>query len=231
MIKLELHPDVDAIIFGDAEETPAGIVMPCQTHTCNVAMTRGRVGETFPDTDALVTGREELMIGVRTADCVPLLLYASDIREVAAVHAGWRGTLGGIAANTVEMLKEHGASAENIYALFGPAICGACYEVSLELAADFAAAGLERCIVRNDEAGNTMERPHLDLVSANIRRLRQSGVPAENIRCSGYCTLHSRDDEGNPLFHSWRRTPGTTRRIVSAVRLRAMAGKAQNQGL
>lgn len=226
MITLELHPDVEAYVFGDVEEAPAGIVMPCQTHTCNVAEAEGRGGEAFPDTDALVTRREGLMIGVRTADCVPLLLYATDIREVAAVHAGWRGTLGGIAANTVAMLKEHGACADNIYAVFGPAVCGACYEVSPELAADFAETGLESCVVRHDKAGNLLSRPHLDLVSANISRLRQSGVPADNIRRSGYCTLHSCDEAGHPLFHSWRRTPGTPGRIVTAVRLRT-----QGQGL
>lgn len=70
------------------------LLMPRQTHTVNVAVAENPEEE-FPDTDALVTFKRGLMIGVRTADCVPIVIWSPDAEGVAAVHAGWKGTLEG----------------------------------------------------------------------------------------------------------------------------------------
>ena len=74
-----------------------------------------------------------LPIGVRTADCVPVILYAEDIKAVAAVHAGWKGTLGGIVDVVVDRLADMGSDPRNIHATFGISICGNCYEVDNDL--------------------------------------------------------------------------------------------------
>lgn len=103
-----------------------------------------------------------MAIGVKTADCVPVLVFAPDIRAVAAIHAGWKGSLGGIVSRTMEMLADAGADMELIKAAMGPCISGRNYEVSQELAETFATAGFSDCIL----GGN-----HLDLPAVNRKRL------------------------------------------------------------
>ena len=87
---------------------PCNIVLPKQTHSLNVAIVSDG-NEILEDTDAIITGTPGLSIGVRTADCVPVILYAEDIKAVAAVHAGWKGTLGGIVDVVVDRLADMGS--------------------------------------------------------------------------------------------------------------------------
>jgi YfiH family protein len=229
--------------------------------------------ESLADTDAIVTRRCDITIGVRTADCVPIILYAPDIRAVAAVHAGWRGTLGGIVDNTVALLRTLGADTARIQAIFGPSICGNCYEVDNALADRFRAANLpvvERTEAREQRQENREQRqenreqsgeavdyckPHLNLQEVNRQRMLRLGIPAANITPSPFCTRHSvaapsqpiglqcsrLSQSSNPsvlpspfsllpsqpsslpapapLFPSWRRSPGITDRLITAVRL------------
>jgi hypothetical protein len=188
--------------------------------------------ESLADTDAIVTRRCDITIGVRTADCVPIILYAPDIRAVAAVHAGWRGTLGGIVDNTVALLRTLGADTARIQAIFGPSICGNCYEVDNALADRFRAANLpvvERTEAREQRQENREQsgaavdycKPHLNLQEVNRQRMLRLGIPAANIIPSPFCTRHSvAKNLAAPMFPSWRRTPGITERLITAVRLR-----------
>lgn len=200
------------LFIPDVEGTPLpeALLLPTQTHTANVVVTDCR--EEFPDTDGLITLNPALMPGVRTADCVPITLYAPDIRAVAAVHAGWRGTVNCIAAVAVEKLKALGADPAGIRVWFGPSICRDCYEVSPELAADFANAGFGNAVI-DCGAGR---RPHLDLQEANIMALRRAGVCEANISRSRLCTCHGRE----PLLPSYRRERGTDARIITAIALK-----------
>lgn len=210
---------------GVADVTTAGfnVVLPVQTHSCNVGVIpmvdnedisadytaeRGLASEVvagnrFEDTDALICLRPGVVIGVRTADCVPLLLNAPDIRGVAAIHAGWKGSLHGIVTVTVERLKALGADPRLIHAAFGPSICGGCYQVSRALAEDFRRAGFGNAIIT--------ER-NVDLQEVNRLRLLEAGVESGNIRLSDYCTLQT------PWLPSWRRG-ATDRRLLSWITL------------
>lgn len=193
------------------EPLPGELLLPTQTHTANVAI--ADCHREFPDTDGIVTLNDSLMPGVRTADCVPIMLFASDIRAVAAVHAGWRGTVNGIAGVAVECLKALGACPACIKVWFGPSICRDCYEVSAGLAADFTAAGFGEAVIAYD-AG---QKPHLDLQEANCIAFRCAGIPENNICRSNLCTCHCRELR----MPSYRRDPGTGDRIITAIKMKS----------
>lgn len=84
---------------------------------------------TPPETDALVTNQPGLVIGILTADCVPLLIADSTVPLVAAVHAGWRGALKGIVEATIQVMRKKGSHPSNLIAAIGPAIAQGSYEV------------------------------------------------------------------------------------------------------
>lgn len=187
-------------------------VIPVQTHSLNVGVVENRDDE-FPDTDALVTFRSALPIGVRTADCVPILLYAPDVRAVAAIHAGWRGTLGGIVENTVQVLVNHGADPAQMIAAFGPSISKEMYEVDHDLARKFIDAGF------SDHISYPGVKPHIDLQGINIARLINNGLSRSNIHPFPGCTYTTTDATGHPLFPSHRRTHGSPARLLTHITL------------
>jgi len=130
--------------------------------------------------DAMITARPGQYLGIRTADCLPVLLAAPDVRAVAAVHAGWRGAAAGILRATIERLAEDwGADPGRIVAAIGPGIGPCCYEVGPEVAGRFPIAA-----VRVLESGCT----HLDLREAARRELVSAGVPEERIDVADLCT-------------------------------------------
>ncbi len=148
--------------------------------------------------DGLATNRAGLRLAVRTADCVPLLLCDPAARAVAAVHAGWRGTVGGIAGEAVRFLQQrYGAHPQHLIAAMGPAIGGCCYEVGPEVAHQFRALFPER----DDLDGRT----RIDLREALRRQLLKAGLPAARIDISTACTRC-----GGAEFHlvPARRRPG-----------------------
>ncbi|MDE7080821.1 MAG: polyphenol oxidase family protein [Muribaculaceae bacterium] len=262
----------DAMRMGASEIIAAGIrrdvameravVLPQQTHSANVAVVehrhldRLRNGdatswpEIFGDTDALITRLPGVWIGVRTADCVPVLLCADDIRAIAAIHAGWKGTRSDIVGATVRRLVDMGADAARIRAYIGPCICADCYEVSPELAEEFRAAGLAAGVLQPAAANPTggtdagaacsagapttdgrqdtaSPRPHIDLKECNRLRLIRAGVSDTLITISHHCTRHTTDTSptgsGHPLY-SYRRNPGETGRNITAIRLCELNG-------
>src|SRR5512138_961826 len=158
------------------------------------------------EADVVVTAAAGVAACVSVADCVPILLADPDTGAVAAVHAGWRGTIEGAAAEGVRALaREAGAPAGRLLASIGPSIGPCCYEVSPDLAARFRAA-LGDEVVR---AGSSTA-PHLDLWAANARILRAAGVAS--IEVLGRCTSCERD-----LFFSHRRDAGRTGRQMAFI--------------
>jgi YfiH family protein len=159
------------------------------------------------EADALVAARPDVVVGVRTADCVPLLLVEPRRRWAAAVHAGWRGTLAGIATAAVRAAREAGVAPAQLLAALGPSIGACCYEVSPELGESFVSAGLaEACVLRDGC------RPHLDLRLANQVLLERAGVPAAGIQTVGPCTRCASD-----RYHSFRANPDAAGRQVSWI--------------
>ena len=147
--------------------------------------------------DALVTGRAEVPVSIRTADCYPILLADERNRAVAAVHAGWRGTAAGIVTRTLaEMHVRFGTEAADLHVAIGPGIGVCCYDVDVEVARQF---GLEK-------AGR------IDLAEANRRQLVDAGVAEGRIEVVGGCTKCDAH-----LFHSFRRDQERAGRMVSYI--------------
>ena len=142
----------------------------------------------LPDTDALVTNREGICLMVLSADCVPVLLYDPEKRVVAAVHAGWRGTVAGIAGKTVAVMKEKfGCFPGDIWAGIGPSIGQCCFEVGEEVAVVFRTLFSENGeLVRS---GKFPGKYRVDLWEANRRGLLEAGLQDNRIEVAGMCTV------------------------------------------
>lgn len=160
---------------------PANVIAPRQTHSSAVAVFRE--GMPVPDgVDALVCATPGYAIGVNTADCVPVLLADSTARIVGAAHAGWRGAAGGIIGETVAAMEALGADPQRMEAIVGACIHAECFEVGVEVAAQFPPQCVRRCYGA---------RPHVDLVEAVRLGLLGAGVAAGNIAVAQGCTLCS----------------------------------------
>lgn len=146
------------------------------------------------EADGFHTALPGLPVSIITADCVPLLLVRRDGPQIAAAHAGWRGLYDGIISAALAAMGE-GAP---VVAAVGPTICAACYEVSEELAEDFAR--------RFPELPRKVVLPayrHLDLRAIAEHQLRAAGV--EEIEHVGGCTCCAHDAAGEPIYRSYRR--------------------------
>jgi len=155
--------------------------------------------------DALVTNEIGKRIGVRTADCVPMLVADPETRAVAAIHAGWRGTVSAIARKAVQRMEQAlGASPSNLHVAIGPAIRGCCYEVGPEVVRQLAPLF--------PEWTDRESRRKVDLVEANRRILIAAGVPDRQIHDCGHCTCCEHD-----RFFSYRRNPDDPGRMVASV--------------
>ncbi|HXN50595.1 MAG TPA: peptidoglycan editing factor PgeF [Candidatus Acidoferrum sp.] len=190
--------------------------------------------------DAAVTKSEGLLLAVQTADCVPILLVDPKNHAVAAVHAGWRGTLARIVEKAIgRMQMQFGSRAGDLLAAIGPAIGGCCYEVGTEVAAAFSgqfanAAEFFDELRTGDEPNplqwlNMMPPGHqpppkkalLDLRKANRSQLEGAGVPAGNIFVSDLCTGCRRD-----LLFSYRKEGAQTGRMMSVIGIRRRENRA-----
>ncbi len=152
--------------------------------------------------DALLTGVARTLLAVQTADCLPVLIADERTGAFAAVHAGWRGTLAGIVARTIErMQQEHDSRPADLHAALGPSISAAVFEVGSEVLDQFRRAFSYAeefiCDLQPNGKGN------LDLNLANTRQLVDCGLSADRIYDSGLCTYLRND-----LFFSYRRECG-----------------------
>jgi polyphenol oxidase len=184
--------------------------------------------------DASATNRPGLLLAVQTADCVPILLVDAKKRAVAAVHAGWRGTLSRIAQKAVgRMQLEIGSKPSHLLAALGPSIGPCCYEVGAELvtpfASQFADAHEYFDEFRSGEEPNPLEwlnmlppghQPepksvHLDLRKANRSQLLAAGLRSDKILTSDLCTACHAD-----LLFSYRKEGARSGRLMSVIGIR-----------
>jgi YfiH family protein len=180
-----------------------------QVHGARVAVIvegTGREPVAATEADALVTVVPGTVVGVYTADCVPIL-YADGEGRVAAAHAGWRGTVAGVASATVEALVSMGAERERLRVSLGPSICVGCFEVGEEVAAQF-----ERLVPSSVHRTSGAARPHVDLRLANRQLLMAAGVPETHIDAAPPCTHCERD-----RFFSFRRDGGQIGQHLSFI--------------
>jgi hypothetical protein len=151
------------------------VFIPVQTHSANVGMP----GEDLANTDAMVCASVEKVIGVNTADCLPLLLADIEAKVIAAVHCGWRGTVKHIVDNAVSKMIALGASPQRMIAAMGPCIGAECFEVGEEVAEQFP----EQTVVR------TYAKPHVDLAEAVSLQLLELGLSREHIAKPIACSV------------------------------------------
>jgi YfiH family protein len=167
-------------------------------------------GPPAEEADAVLSARAGVAACVAVADCVPVLLADPDSGAVAAVHAGWRGTLARAAAEGVAALaREVGATPQRLLAAVGPSIGPCCYEVSDELAARFEAELGPAALAPGGRA-------RLDLWRANVRVLALAGVDERRVDVLGRCTACERE-----VFFSHRRDAGRTGRQMAFIAPRA----------
>ena len=194
------------------------IIMPRQTHSCRVAvideafrsMDIDKQETALEGVDALVTSLRGVVIGVNTADCVPIVLLDDQAGIIAVAHAGWRGTVGRIAGAVVSEMCRQGASVERIEAAMGPSICQECFEVGDEVVDAFKQAhfDLDTIVKRNATTG----KAHIDLRAANRAVLIDAGVPSENIILSQHCSRCEHD-----RFFSARRLGTSSGRTFTGI--------------
>jgi hypothetical protein len=179
-----------------------------QVHSDICVYSDGTLGGRIGEGDALITDVPGAVVGVQTADCVPILIADVSKRTVAAVHAGWRGSAQAIAAKAVgAMAARFGSRARDLQAAIGPAIGACCYEVGPEVASQFKEFFPGRADLE--------ERARLDLPEANRRQLLSAGVPPDQIHVCGLCTACLAGE-----YFSWRRDRRKHERMVSAIGIR-----------
>ena len=181
--------------------------------------------------DASTTDTANILLAVQTADCVPILLVDPKKRTVAAIHAGWRGTLARIAEKTVgRMRQEYGSKPSDLLAAIGPSIGQCCYEVGVELVTKFTALFADGHEYFDEPRTGDEPNPiqwlnmkppghqpppknvHLDLRKANVSQLRTAGICAANIYTSDLCTACNTD-----LLFSYRREGSQSGRLMAVI--------------
>jgi YfiH family protein len=184
--------------------------------------------------DASITNRPGLLLAIQTADCVPILLVDTKKRAIAAIHAGWRGTLARIAAKTIGKMQMHfGTKLSDLLAAIGPSIGPCCYEVGTEVATQFLSQFPDAPdyfdeFRTGDEPNpiqwlNMMPPGHqpppkgvlLDLRKANRSQLLTAGLRPQNIHTIDLCTACRPD-----LLFSYRKQGPASGRLMSVIALR-----------
>ncbi len=161
------------------------------------------------EADGLQTAAGGILLGIVTADCVPILVVDTTRRVVAALHAGWRGTLAGISAHAIEQLKASGRETlSSVWVALGPAIGPCCYEVGRTL-------GESICEAWNIHAPDAWrprgDKGYLDLRAVNREQLVRAGVPAHQVQTVGPCTCCDK------RYASYRREGATAARQLSVI--------------
>jgi hypothetical protein len=196
--------------LGVAGDTP--LHLPRQVHGATILAVSDGSASPLGNGDAVVTTEPGCLIGVATADCVPILLIAPMARACAAIHAGWRGTAADITRKAVAALTDRfRVQPGDLEAAIGPAICGPCYEVGDEVVGALATAlGPHAAggITRPDGA-----RPHADLRAIHRTLLIAAGLRPDRVHLVGGCTAC------DPTFpcHSYRRDAQSAGRQLSVI--------------
>lgn len=203
-------------------------IIPHQTHgdkvlTINrdfLGLDLSKATELLYGTDATITAEKEVFLCVTTADCVPLILYDPKKEVIAAVHAGWRGTVQRIVEKTVsEMERQFGSSPSDLMAGIGPAICLSHYEIGEEVVQRFLDEGFDLSDPAVIQGKIALDGARVDLKEINRRELLRLGVPGNRIEKTDFCT-YERDD----LFFSARRQSVHSGRMLTGIMMTTNQG-------
>ena len=179
------------------------LAIPEQVHSTVVEF--ARFPGMYPAADGLVTTNSNILLTLKVADCVPVYLYEPRKNMIGLVHSGWRGTVGKIVPNAIQLMQKNGAETGEIRCFLGPAIGICCYEVGVEVAHKF-----------DDEAKMKLEdrKWKVGLHDQISLQLASSGILEENIQTSDMCTYESRD------CHSYRRDGDNVGRMFAFMELK-----------
>lgn len=199
----QVHGDGVVVIGGGEASLPEGCI--------RVDLPREGLTVQVGTGDALITAERGILLGIRVADCVPILVASHDGSVIAAVHAGWRGTTLGILPRVLGLFSRHFDQApQRLWVAIGPCIAAAHYEVGPEVAnaVSHRLGQVPPGVIRAGQG----DRSYVDLAQANVELARQVGVPSSQILCPGW------DSFGQPeLFFSHRRDQGHTGRMMAFI--------------
>lgn len=192
------------------------LIIPHQTHGTEIrridndflSLDKERQSQILEGVDGLMTGEKGICVCVSTADCIPVMLYDAKHNAVAAVHAGWRGTLQRIVRKAVvEMKTVYNSNPESMSAIIGPGISLENFEVGDEVYQKFDEAGFDMNAI-----SRKYEKWHIDLWECNRLQLMAEGMPEGNISIAGVCTYANAED-----FFSARRLGIDSGRILNGI--------------
>lgn len=207
------------LLFEIMPGQPRELIIPHQTHDTKslvvdhtfLSLNIREKRERLEGIDAVVTREKGCCLCISTADCVPVLLYDTRNRAVAAVHAGWRGTVNYIIGHTLERMRSvYGTDGQDVVACIGPGISVESFEVGDEVYEAFRLKGFDmsRISFKKPQTG----KHHIDLWEANRLQLLDFGVPACQIEVAGICTYIHHEE-----FFSARRLGIASGRILSGI--------------
>lgn len=221
MLKYDLGINVEAFSTESDDRIDFDVIVPTQqVHGTKVVTLHDRVNLPILDgVDALITNVPGLLIGVKTADCVPILLNDKHKHVVGAVHSGWKGTYADIITVCIDkMKKEFRSKPEDLSAVIGPCIHIDAFEVGDELYDLFSEAGYSKFCKRLPRIGtNDSEQWHIDLPGICRQQLIRNRVQQIELRSECTYSLF-------PRFHSARRMKEELKdhRILNCIKLRTM---------
>ena len=224
LFRYTIAEGVEAFSTERDAELPYYVVQPHQVHGVVIREVTdpNTTREQLEGVDALITNVPGVAISVRTADCIPVLMYDPVHKAIAAVHAGWRGTVQRISQKVIsEMQRRYGTDAADLLAVIGPGIGPESFQVGQEVADAFFEAGFPMGQILQDCGAKapTLDNPmagglHIDLWRANQWLLEQADVKTQNIQVAGICTYHNND-----RFYSARREGTKCGRIINVIKL------------
>lgn len=216
-VTLRENPDEWDAVAASLDVPVNRLLLINQVHGTTVAVARhGRLEPWVrPHADIIVTDDPSVAVGIRVADCSPILLYDPVKRVAGAVHAGWRGTAAHASSAAVAALtREFGSTPIDVVAAIGPCLGVCCGEVGPEVVDAFRAGGASDDDIAAWFAAGIGDRSLLDLERANRDQLAHAGVDPSSIFTSGLCTKthHER-------LHSYRAERAAAGRSLAAIRL------------
>lgn len=186
------------------------VVTMRQVHGDHIVEVKDKKVKEAGEADGMITAERDIFLGVLTADCVPLLFVAPEHRLAAAVHAGWRGTLAGIAEKAVHLFEsQYDVLPAEIEAALGPSIGPCCYEVKDDVSGPlmkrWGKLTTPSVLVRDGKTFVNLRRLNRDI-------LRAAGIPGKQLHEVGPCSACASEE-----FFSYRRAGGETGRQMSFI--------------
>lgn len=210
------------IVCSSLPQRPKELIIPFQTHgtqalvidTTYLQASDSERNSMLQGIDALITREPGYCLCISTADCIPILLYDRKHKAIAALHAGWRGTVNYIARHTLNKMHAlYGTDGKDVIACIGPGISLPAFEVGDEVYEAFREKGFPMEYI--SEWKPETHKHHIDLWAANRLQLLDFGIPSMQVETAGICTYRQHED-----FFSARRLGIKSGRILSGIMIK-----------